>query len=345
MHIPKHGILTGALWPRMVDTSFGHHSFVRIAPEHMGEFPQTHTGLWLPLGSIAAKDFMAIKEHFTASRRGMGKAAFKTAELTSDGCWASKTVAGLEEDQYAGLLWDIVQLDMGGAPLNSQSAVEEQHVCDTPRCLNPRHYNFTPRLAQARTEMGLPNYELFTTMPDGSIAVDWLVDQSTGEIRTLPSVEQSAAKLRSLQRRCVPYVEYVDSVLTPSGISKITLDNTTGCWMVQSFYTRDKSVIANGRYKTAQYDGYGRLAPGPALHKDAAVPNYNQLAHRVVPQAFGISVPVHKEEGRVQELDHMCGVRRCCNPDHLEVVTKRVNNERARERRKRARSLTMDTLF
>jgi hypothetical protein len=29
------------------------------------------------------------------------------------------------------------------------------------------------------------------------------------------------------------------------------------------------------------------------------------------------------------EIDHLCGNRRCCNPDHLEAVTKRMNCERA----------------
>ena len=93
------------------------------------------------------------------------------------------------------------------------------------------------------------------------------------------------------------------------------------------------------------HHSFVRITPELVLHEGGAVPNYNQLAHRVVPQAFGISIPMHKEEDRVQGLGHMCGVRRCCNPDHLEVVTKRVNNERARKRRKHTRSLAVDTLF
>lgn len=33
-------------------------------------------------------------------------------------------------------------------------------------------------------------------------------------------------------------------------------------------------------------------------------------------------------------LDHLCFVRSCCNPDHLEPVTQRVNLARSRHRRR-----------
>ena len=41
--------------------------------------------------------------------------------------------------------------------------------------------------------------------------------------------------------------------------------------------------------------------------------------HRLALYMHGLSIP----EGH--EVDHLCRNRRCCNPDHLEVVTKREN--------------------
>lgn len=51
------------------------------------------------------------------------------------------------------------------------------------------------------------------------------------------------------------------------------------------------------------------------------------LAHR---HAF------EEDRGRIPDglhIDHLCGVRRCVNPAHLEPVTPAENNRRARERR------------
>lgn len=36
-----------------------------------------------------------------------------------------------------------------------------------------------------------------------------------------------------------------------------------------------------------------------------------------------------------KELDHLCEVRSCCNPDHLEPVTPKVNSRRKFRRRKK----------
>lgn len=38
---------------------------------------------------------------------------------------------------------------------------------------------------------------------------------------------------------------------------------------------------------------------------------------------------------RHKQLDHMCEVRKCCNPAHLDPVTPTVNNRRKFRRRKR----------
>jgi hypothetical protein len=46
-------------------------------------------------------------------------------------------------------------------------------------------------------------------------------------------------------------------------------------------------------------------------------------AHRVSYQVFRGPIPVNRE------LDHLCRVRRCVNPRHLEIVTSRENNRRS----------------
>jgi len=45
----------------------------------------------------------------------------------------------------------------------------------------------------------------------------------------------------------------------------------------------------------------------------------SQLVHRIAYEHLKGTIP----EGL--DLDHLCRVRSCCNPDHLEIVTRRVN--------------------
>ncbi len=75
----------------------------------------------------------------------------------------------------------------------------------------------------------------------------------------------------------------------------------------------------------------GRLGYGRARHKGGK----NGLAHRVVWESLVGGIP------NDLEFDHLCRVRNCVNPDHLELVTHAENVARgtdtiqARARRKR----------
>lgn len=60
--------------------------------------------------------------------------------------------------------------------------------------------------------------------------------------------------------------------------------------------------------------GYGRMGG----HQGDAV-----AVHRVSYEVFVGPIP----EG--YEVDHLCRNKMCCNPDHLEAVTKAENNRRA----------------
>lgn len=71
---------------------------------------------------------------------------------------------------------------------------------------------------------------------------------------------------------------------------KILVNSENGCWEWQG---------------TVRDDGYGKY------HKS--------YTHRLVYGALVGPIP----DGL--ELDHLCRNRRCCNPEHLEAVTRRVN--------------------
>lgn len=78
--------------------------------------------------------------------------------------------------------------------------------------------------------------------------------------------------------------------------AKWILAEETGCWVWTASLT---------------YAGYGRLGV-PELGTN--------LAHRIGWMLYRGPIP----EGLV--IDHMCRVRCCVNPDHLRVVTKRINS-------------------
>lgn len=80
---------------------------------------------------------------------------------------------------------------------------------------------------------------------------------------------------------------------------KIEIDDN-GCWLWTAY------VAPNG---------YGRLIVGSRIDGTRRC----AVAHRVSFEHFVGPVP----DGF--ELDHLCNVRRCVNPEHLQVVTHREN--------------------
>jgi hypothetical protein len=71
-----------------------------------------------------------------------------------------------------------------------------------------------------------------------------------------------------------------------------------GCWLW-------KGHIDNYRHNR----GYGRYG-GPGQRRQA---------HRLIYELLRGPVPKHLD------LDHLCRIRHCVNPDHLEIVTRRTN--------------------
>ncbi len=46
-----------------------------------------------------------------------------------------------------------------------------------------------------------------------------------------------------------------------------------------------------------------------------------------------------RKDIRTKQLDHLCEVRACCNPDHMDPVTPKVNSKRKFRRHKRVKSI------
>ncbi|MDF3141690.1 MULTISPECIES: HNH endonuclease signature motif containing protein [unclassified Streptomyces] len=81
--------------------------------------------------------------------------------------------------------------------------------------------------------------------------------------------------------------------------SAIWPDSEGGCWTWEQYRTPD---------------GYGRFTSGGT----------QLYVHREAYKAFGRRIP----DGFT--IDHLCGVRNCWNPAHLEAVTQEENSRRGR---------------
>jgi hypothetical protein len=87
---------------------------------------------------------------------------------------------------------------------------------------------------------------------------------------------------------------YLDPILPERFWSKTTIDPETGCWL----------------WTASTSEGYGAFGVRKGLIA---------RAHRVTYTTLVGEVPAGLD------LDHLCRTRRCCNPAHLEPVTRRVN--------------------
>lgn len=96
---------------------------------------------------------------------------------------------------------------------------------------------------------------------------------------------------------------YGDTRLPQRFWAKVTVDPATGCWV----WTAAKAP-----------NGYGKVQAGS--RRDGT--RHIRSAHRFAYEALMGPVP----EGK--QLDHLCRVRACVNPAHMEPVTNRENTMR-----------------
>lgn len=82
---------------------------------------------------------------------------------------------------------------------------------------------------------------------------------------------------------------------------RVAVNAETGCW----------------EFTGAKRAGYGTVKAAAKLW----------LVHRLVREVHAGPIP------NGMDLDHLCENKACCNPDHLEVVTRAANMQRAWQRK------------
>jgi hypothetical protein len=114
--------------------------------------------------------------------------------------------------------------------------------------------------------------------------------------------KDSRVKKDGLRSRCI---DCLTNGLPPGPVPVYPLNNykvnDRGCWIWQG---------SIGRH------GYGQIK----------WKNKSTVAHRVIYEIYKGIIP----EGLI--LDHLCSVKSCVNPDHLEAVTFSQNSQRAWDR-------------
>jgi len=340
-------ILDRSLYPGITRSGGGLKSHVRITHEDINQFPETSpiTGdgvnvgrRWLPLLGTSELGLRTAQEQARLQRiAGLGASAALSSVLTLEGCWVSKEFqAGAME--HVDALWQLAESDTGHEVLDTPEEIEQIHICDDPGCLNPRHYNFTSKI-EHRQQKAYPAYAHFKTDAESGIVIpDWYAN--TGEY--LPPVEESIDKFLRLRATCPPYTDGAEAPLSASGISKIAIDPVTGCWLAQTYYLRPINDM-----RKFQYDGYARLGTGKGLQK-RGFKSQQIMAHRLMAYYYGIhDTRKYSAEQGVggggdgrNEVNHRCGTRHCCNPEHLEMTTRAHNIEHSHKMRRERKLAT-----
>lgn len=103
-------------------------------------------------------------------------------------------------------------------------------------------------------------------------------------------------------------MEYLSVSFSPKEykriFSKISIDNKTDCWNW-----------------TGSLDGFGY---GLLWYK-----RKTERIHRVIYSFFKHQIPRGRDATKFAQLDHICKNKKCCNPEHLELVSQKTNILRA----------------
>lgn len=90
-----------------------------------------------------------------------------------------------------------------------------------------------------------------------------------------------------------------------------SVPNENGCWIWQGSTSGNPTPGKTGR-------GYGKIS----------VNGISSIVHRVMYICYNGYIPSKFQ------VDHLCCNRLCCNPEHLEAVTAKKNNDRKLKRLK-----------
>lgn len=306
-HQGEREIQPASLWPGLVLGGAALRAWQTARDRNqLGMHITSPDGMWLPSQESSIHDLEALQAR--ANKRGNKqlREGLSKIALNDTACW-------IQDDERTDLLADAARLETTAEPLEDVS-VEARgalNMCATDDCQYPRHFDLTYSVPSNRRALLYPNVELFEDQADNGVRTTW------GDY--LPPIDYSRNNLREFQQQCSPYVAPNETLLTAGGIAQISLLPRTGCWFVRSYFMTPVGVDG---YENWQYDGYGRLRlPSHMSGQYDGFPNYAILAHRVTWLLSGRPL----EKGKV--LNHKCGFRPCANPDHIEQVTTRANNE------------------
>lgn len=307
-----------SMWVGLTRPNQAAKSWATVFKRAREGFQSSEAGIWLPKTSHSEQDLLAAEKTAVAAEAGSllltearHKAALhalSTLAISESGCWQSDIPQG--PDTFL----DITTIDTARMVLEPHEHIADLRQCDTEGCLYHRHYDVTLDVPSKRRELVYPNTAFYHETDDGVITA-W------GD--RLPAVSESRAKLVAFQQRCAPYVERDDSLLTLGGISQISFIPGTGCWFTRSYYM---TPVGLGGYENWQYDGYGRLKIPSKKAREVNYADYAILGHRAVWIVSGNKV----KDSKHWVLNHKCGFRPCCNPDHLVEVHTQTNNMHGR---------------
>lgn len=281
-------------------------------------FQTSEAGVWLPKATHSERDLEALSDTaekteagtllLTEQEREVAIETLGSIAVNATGCWVTTEGQPLEAFLH------LTTVDTDRTVLEPTERIVELRQCDTSHCLYHRHYDVTLDVPSQRRELVYPNAAFYKSTDD-AILTAW------GDC--LPTVDESRQKLVAFQKKCAPYVERDDSLLTLGGISQISLIPSTGCWFTRSYYM---TPVGLGGYENWQYDGYGRLKIPSKKAREVNYADYAILGHRAVWIVSGKKV----KDSKHWVLNHKCGFRPCCNPGHLVEVHTQTNNMHGR---------------
>jgi len=274
-------------------------------------FELSSAKVWLPLTEHSTADLAALRasldqvsELSITNESSSSQSARWLGGVGVDrlGCWRS--------DKADVSLSDIAFMDSGRDVLEKPENFKDIRLCDTEKCLYPRHYDMTFNVPSGRRRLLYPDLRHFKEV-GGRIITSW------GD--ELPAVSESVAALQFFQHQSLPHVPRDESLLTIGGISQISILPSTGCWFTRSYYM----TPADGDgHRGWQYDGYSRLKIPSSVAERYRYVNFALLGHRVVWLLTGHEL--HDPNQVV--LNHKCGFRPCTNHGHIEEIDTEANN-------------------
>lgn len=248
-------IIDAALYPAMSRRGFDDERWPSLPQSLPAEIPTTVEGRWLTAINTAQRELGRATLHFLTYVASLEDKGVVASDITSEtlhllegaafndetGCWVAE---GPSADEHHEVLRTLATHERGRIlNLDNTETTNELRICNDPSCLNTRHYDFTEGIT-TRQVLLEPDPNMYEVLASGRIKTRW------GDI--LPSVQDSIAYFRQLQAKCLPYTNEAKSLLTAHGISQITINETTGCWAVRSYYS-------NARHQNGKdTDGYGR---------------------------------------------------------------------------------------